>query len=44
MPLYIKGTPGAAQIRDRITRCNTYAEYEDVLRGFLTHADPSAQT
>jgi tRNA-dihydrouridine synthase B len=39
MPLYIKGTPGAAQLRDRITHCSTYAEYEDVLRGFLNHAE-----
>jgi hypothetical protein len=44
MPLYIKGTPGAAQLRDRITHCSTYAEYEDVLRSFLTHADPTTYT
>ena len=34
IPLYIKGEPGAAQIRDRLTRCSSFAEVEDVLRGF----------
>jgi hypothetical protein len=39
MPLYIKGYPGAAQLRDRLTRCSTVAEFEDLLRGFaLTHS------
>ncbi len=31
MPLYIKGFPGAAELRQRITACSSYAEYEDVL-------------
>lgn len=34
MPLYIKGEPGASQIRERLTRCSSIAEYEDVLLGF----------
>ena len=38
MPLYIKGYNGAAQLRDRLTRCSTMAEFEDLLRAFaLTH-------
>lgn len=35
LPLYIKGEPGAAQLRARLTACSTYAEVEDVLRGWL---------
>jgi nifR3 family TIM-barrel protein len=35
IPLYVKGARGAAQIRERITRCSTVAEVEDVLGGFL---------
>lgn len=31
IPLYIKGVPGAPQVRDRLTRCSTIAEYQDVL-------------
>lgn len=38
IPLYVKGAPGAAQARDRITKCSTYAEFEDVLRGFALSA------
>ncbi|HVL38701.1 MAG TPA: tRNA dihydrouridine synthase DusB [Fimbriimonadaceae bacterium] len=34
IPLYIKGLPGAAQLRERLTRCSTYAEVEDLLLGF----------
>lgn len=38
MPLYIKGYNGAAQLRDRLTRCSTVAEFEELLRAFaLTH-------
>ena len=34
MPLYIKGEIGASQLRDKLTRCSTVAEYEDLLDGF----------
>ncbi len=34
IPLYIKGEFGASQIRDRLTRCSTIAEYEDILDRF----------
>ncbi|MDX2064526.1 MAG: tRNA dihydrouridine synthase DusB [Fimbriimonadaceae bacterium] len=36
MPLYIKGEMGASQIRDRLTRCSTLAEYEAVLGEFAS--------
>jgi len=34
LPIYIKGEHGAAQIRHRITACNSYQELEDVLGEF----------
>ena len=34
IPLYIKGEPGAAQAREKLTRCSTYSEMEDELRSF----------
>lgn len=34
IPLYIKGVPGASALRDRLTRCSRYAEFEDSLRAF----------
>jgi nifR3 family TIM-barrel protein len=34
IPLYIKGSFGAAQLRDRLTKCTTYREVEDLLLGF----------
>ena len=34
IPLYIKGEFGASQIRDRLTRCSTLGEYEDILCAF----------
>jgi hypothetical protein len=34
IPLYIKGEFGASQIRDRLTRCSTLAEFQDVLEAF----------
>lgn len=34
VPMYIKGEPGAAQAREKLTRCSTYAEMEDELRKF----------
>lgn len=36
IPLYIKGEFGASAVRDRLTRCSTLAEYEDVLSSFAT--------
>ena len=39
IPMYIKGEPGAAQVRDRVTKCSTYAEVEEVLRGFLAERE-----
>lgn len=34
IPLYIKGEFGASVIRDRLTRCSTLSEFQDVLEGF----------
>lgn len=34
IPLYIKGEVGASQIRDRLTRCSTVAEFEEILNEF----------
>ncbi len=34
IPLYIKGEPGASQLRDKLTRCSTLSEYEELLDGF----------
>lgn len=34
IPLYIKGEIGASAMRDRLTKCSTVAEYEDLLFGF----------
>jgi nifR3 family TIM-barrel protein len=42
IPLYIKGAPGAAQLRDRLTQCTRYAEYRDTLVGFLDRAAATA--
>ncbi len=39
VPLYIKGEFGASAIRDRLTRCSSYAEYEEVLAGFAASHD-----
>jgi tRNA-dihydrouridine synthase B len=39
IPLYIKGYPGAAQARDRLTKCSTVAEVEEVLYGFLSRVE-----
>jgi tRNA-dihydrouridine synthase len=36
IPLYIKGYPGAAQARARLSLCSTIAEYEDVLSDFAS--------
>jgi len=34
IPIYIKGEMGASVLRDRLTKCSSYAEYEDLLMGF----------
>lgn len=34
VPMYIKGEPGAAEVRNRLTKCNTYAEVEGILLRF----------
>jgi tRNA-dihydrouridine synthase B len=36
IPMYVKGEPGAAQVRERLTKCSSLAEYEDVLEGFAS--------
>ena len=35
IPMYIKGEPGAAEVRGRLTRCDSYDEMAEVLAGFL---------
>ncbi len=34
IPMYVKGEIGAAKVRERLTRCSSYDEYETVLRSF----------
>jgi nifR3 family TIM-barrel protein len=34
IPIYIKGEMGASQLRDKLTKCSSYAEYEDLLHRF----------
>jgi tRNA-dihydrouridine synthase B len=34
VPMYVKGAPGAAQLREKLTRCSSYGEYEDLLLTF----------
>jgi hypothetical protein len=36
--MYIKGEIGAAQARDRLTRCSSYSEFEAELRAFAVSA------
>ncbi|MCX7800356.1 MAG: tRNA dihydrouridine synthase DusB [Fimbriimonadales bacterium] len=38
LPLYIKGAPGAAAVRNLLSQCDSYAELEAVLRQFLGSA------
>jgi nifR3 family TIM-barrel protein len=38
LPLYIKGEPGAAALRQRITLCDSVTELEDILLGFSGQA------
>lgn len=35
IPMYIKGFPGAAQLRGQLTRCNTVAENREILAEFV---------
>jgi len=35
LPLYIKGEPGASQVRARITHCDTLGQVENILDGYL---------
>lgn len=37
LPMYIKGVPGAAQIRARLTNCSSIAELEEILWSFHDH-------
>lgn len=37
VPMYIKGEPGAAEARYRLTRCSSYREMEGVLGEFREH-------
>jgi tRNA-dihydrouridine synthase B len=34
IPMYVKGEPGAAQARERLTRCSSVAEFEEILEAF----------
>lgn len=34
IPMYVKGAPGAAALRERLTKCSSYAEYEAEFRAF----------
>jgi hypothetical protein len=36
VPLYIKGEFGASALRERLTKCSSVAEFEDVLDSFAT--------
>lgn len=41
IPLYIKGAYGASHLRNQLTACSTYSEYEDLLVAF-GQAEPPA--
>jgi nifR3 family TIM-barrel protein len=41
IPMYIKGEIGAAQVRDRLTKCSTVVEYEGILDEFAGKAGGS---
>ncbi|MDI9638914.1 tRNA dihydrouridine synthase DusB [Kamptonema cortianum] len=41
LPLYIKGEPGASQIRGRLSTVCSLAELEDILHGFLSSLEHS---
>ncbi len=42
IPLYIKGEVGASRVRDRLTRCSTVQEFQDVLDVFRRSVTPCA--
>jgi len=42
VPMYVKGAPGAAQLREKLTKCSSYAEYEALLSAFLTEHSQAA--
>lgn len=35
IPMYIKGVPGAAALREKLTRCSTVSEFEDLLEAIV---------
>lgn len=39
LPIYIKGVPGAAQMRAQLTNCSTVSELEDILYTFHNQSD-----
>ncbi len=42
VPLYIKGVFGASQVRERLTRCSSVSEFQDVLEHFQHQIHPAA--
>jgi tRNA-dihydrouridine synthase len=44
IPLYIKSSYGASHIRGALTKCNSYAEFEEILRTFETQIIHHAET
>lgn len=42
IPMYIKGYPGAAQARERLTRCSSVDEFEEVLADFVATLPPGS--
>lgn len=42
LPLYVKGAPGASEIRGRLSTISGYAELEDILRGFVASSTAGA--
>ena len=44
IPMYIKGEPGAAEVRGRLTRCDSYDEMAEVLGVFLEGTREAQET
>ncbi|MCW5935885.1 MAG: tRNA dihydrouridine synthase DusB [Fimbriimonadaceae bacterium] len=42
LPLYIKGAPGASDVRGRLSTVSSVAELEDILTGFLQRASAAS--
>ena len=42
LPMYIKGVPGAPQVRAELTKCSSLAELTDILGSFLTSVGSDA--